>query len=168
MKHTVGSLILVSLFFLAWAPGFGAENCPTCPDTSLSVPLDPDWRDFRPPPLAPGETPDCHRVQFGKKKCAECHEKDTPAAYRQWLGSKHGINNVKCGICHGDADNYRAMPDRSVCIGCHSQQVEHMPADSPVTNCAYCHKAHWFTVHNIDKYKKFAPDREPALAVPGF
>jgi len=60
---------------------------------------------------------DCHRVQFGKQNCMECHKKNTPEGYRQWVASKHGINNVKCGICHGDAVNYRAMPDKAAVSG---------------------------------------------------
>jgi len=43
-----------------------------------------------------------------------------------------------------------------------------MPADSLITNCSYCHKAHWFTVHSIEKYEQFAPDREMRFKVPGF
>jgi hypothetical protein len=94
--------------------------------------------------------------------------KETPKSYQEWLGSKHGINNVKCGICHGDATNYRAMPDRNVCIGCHSYQVANMPAGAVVTNCSYCHKSHWFTIHKINQYKQFAPDRPLRFKVPGF
>ncbi|MFC1836552.1 hypothetical protein ACFL2Q_17810, partial [Thermodesulfobacteriota bacterium] len=86
----------------------------------------------------------------------------------QWLGSKHGINNVKCGTCHGDVTNYRAFPDKVVCMGCHSAQVKNMPANALVTNCSFCHKAHWFNVHNIDKYKRFAPATAKRFKIPGF
>jgi hypothetical protein len=167
MRKRAFSLITLALV-LGIAVVTIAEDCPDCPKTPLSSPQDPNWKDFLPPSLAPGETPDCHRVQFGKQNCMECHKKDTPVAYQQWLASKHGINNVKCGTCHGDAVNYRAMPDKAVCIGCHSQQVDNMPASSPVTNCSFCHKVHYFTVHSIDKYKAFAPDRELEFKVPGF
>jgi nitrate reductase cytochrome c-type subunit len=168
MQKMICSLII--LFLFAGVPVVGAadRDCPDCPKTALTSPLDPNWREFKPPPLAPGEVPDCHRVQFGKKKCMDCHKKDTPVAYKQWLGSKHGINNVKCGTCHGDVANYRAMPDRDVCIGCHSYQVKHMPKLSLVTNCSFCHKSHWFTVHNIAKYERFAPGRKMRFKVPGF
>ena len=74
---------------------------------------------------------------------------------QQWLGSKHGLNDVKCGICHGDANNYRAQPDKNICIGCHSQQINNMPQDALVTNCSFCHKAHWYTVHKIKLYRNF-------------
>lgn len=167
MKVAFSTLTTLTLAF-GLAVGGAIGECPDCPKTALTNPLDPDWKDFRPPPLAPGETPDCHRVQMGKKNCEECHMKDTPVVYGEWLGSKHGINNVRCGTCHGDAVNYRAMPDREVCIGCHSRQVDHMPARSLVTNCSYCHQVHWFTVHKIDEYERFAPDRELQFKVPGF
>jgi len=130
--------------------------------------LDPRWREFTAPPLAPGEKPDAHRVQFGKQDCMECHMRETPAHHAQWLSSKHGINNVKCGICHGDALNYRARPDKTVCVGCHSEQVHNMPPASLVTNCSYCHKSHWFTVHKIQQYEKFSPGRTDRFNVPGF
>ena len=168
MKKMICAVSIIPLFIGLIAVTITADDCPDCPKTPLTSPIDPNWKDFRPPPLAPGESPDCHRVQFGKQSCEECHKKDTPKAYNQWLGSKHGINNVKCGICHGDAVNYRAMPDRAVCIGCHSQQVKDMPTDSLITNCSFCHKVHWFTVHKIDKYKQFSPDREMKFKIPGF
>ena len=163
--------LLPILIVLLGAPGPGStadKDCPDCPKTKLTSPLDPNWKEFKPPPLAPGQRPDCHRVQFGKQNCRDCHKKDTPVMYKQWLGSKHGINNVKCGTCHGDVANYRAYPDRAVCIGCHSAQVKNMPANSLVTNCSFCHKSHWFTIHNIDKYKKFGPGREKRFNIPGF
>jgi nitrate reductase cytochrome c-type subunit len=148
----------------AWAAS--QQDCPDCPKSSTR--LDPNWREFVAPPLAPGELPDCHRVQFGKQNCRDCHKKETPDGYNQWLGSKHGINNVKCGVCHGDVKNYRARPDKRVCIGCHSEQVKRMPAQSLVTNCSFCHKGHWFTVHKIDLYERFSPENTKRFNVPGF
>lgn len=168
MKKVIYSLIILSVVIGSSLAVAQTKDCPDCPKKALSSPLDPNWREFRPPPLAPGEVPDCHRVQFGKQNCRDCHKKETPEAYKQWLGSKHGINNVKCGVCHGDATNYRAYPDRNVCIGCHSYQVKNMPPNALVTNCSYCHKSHWFTIHNINKYKRFAPDRKARFSVPGF
>jgi hypothetical protein len=170
MKKLAWFLIVLPLI-LAGA-GFSVaqdKDCPDCPPKpALTSPLDPNWKQFSPPSLAPGELPDCHRVQFGKQDCMECHKKETPAAVAQWLGSKHGINSVKCGVCHGDATNYRRMPDKVVCIGCHSAQVKQMPPNALVTNCSYCHKSHWFTVHNIAKYEKFAPGQSSRFKVPGF
>ena len=170
MKKAVYLFIILAMFVGAPMVGTAAdEDCPDCPKTRLTSPLDPNWKQFRPPPMAPGETPDCHRVQFGKQNCMDCHKKETPVAYNQWLGSRHGINNVKCGICHGDVTNYRRMPDKVVCIGCHSKQVKDMPADAPVTNCSYCHKSHWFTVHKINAYERFAPDAAiKRFKIPGF
>jgi hypothetical protein len=169
MKKAVYLLIVLALCFGPSVPaGSQDKDCPDCPKTSTTSVLDPKWKEFKAPPLAPGESPDCHRVQFGKQKCMDCHKKETPVGYQQWLGSKHGINNVKCGICHGDVNNYRARPDRTVCIGCHSAQVSHMPQQALVTNCSFCHKGHWFTVHKIQAYEKFAPGREKRFNVPGF
>jgi len=170
MKKAICTLIILVLSVGVSAAAGPTRNkdCPDCPKITLTSPLDPKWKEFRPPPLAPGETPDCHRVQFGKQNCRDCHKKETPIVYDQWLGSKHGINNVKCGVCHGDATNYRRMPDKAVCIGCHSFQVKHMPAQALVTNCSFCHKVHWFTVHSIDKYKLFRAGREKRFNIPGF
>jgi len=159
---TILGLGVVSFVF-ASGPGQPDSNV-----VSPSAPLDPNWREFLAPPLAPGERPDAHRVQFGKQNCQDCHQRETPNVYKHWLGSKHGINNVKCGICHGDALNYRARPDKTVCIGCHSQQVNNMPSDALVTNCSFCHRSHWYTVHKINLYEKFSPGREKRFNVPGF
>jgi hypothetical protein len=170
MKKTV--LLLMILCLCIYSPFFAAaadEDCPDCPKpATTSTTLDPKWREFSAPPLIPGERPDCHRVQFGKQNCMDCHKKETKASYEQWLTSKHGINQVKCGICHGDVNNYRARPDKAVCIGCHSAQVANMPAQALVTNCSFCHKSHWFMVHKIKEYEKFSPGRENRFNVPGF
>jgi hypothetical protein len=170
MKKAVYFLMIFSVCLGMSIPaGSQDKDCPDCPKpAATSTTLDPKWKEFKAPPLAPGELPDCHRVQFGKQDCAECHKKETPTGYNQWLGSKHGINSVKCGICHGDVNNYRARPDKAVCIGCHSAQVHNLPAQALVTNCSYCHKGHWFTVHKINQYEKFAPGREQRFNVPGF
>jgi hypothetical protein len=151
-----------------WATPAGAGPAATEAPPAPAIMLDPMWQKFVAPPLAPGELPDCHRVQFGKKDCIECHKKETPRAYQEWLGSKHGINSVKCGICHGDANNYRGRPDKVVCIGCHSDQVKNMPAQALVTNCSFCHKGHWFTVHKIAQYERFSPGRAGRFKIPGF
>lgn len=161
---------LVIVLMLAWVVPAASQDkdCPDCPKASPTSVLDPKWKEFTPPPLAPGELPDCHRVQFGKQDCAACHQKETPAGYQAWLGSKHGINNVKCGVCHGDVNNYRGRPDKVVCMGCHSAQVHNMPSAALVSNCSFCHKGHWFTVHKIGQYEKFSPGREQRFKVPGF
>jgi len=170
MKKAVYFLMMLSVCLGTSIPaGSQDKDCPDCPKPAAkSATLDPKWKEFKAPPLAPGELPDCHRVQFGKQDCMECHKKETPTGYNQWLGSKHGINSVKCGICHGDVNNYRARPDKAVCIGCHSAQVHNLPAQALVTNCSYCHKGHWFTVHKINQYEKFSPGREQRFNVPGF
>jgi hypothetical protein len=169
MNKIVCFLIILCLCICLTPRSFSADkDCPDCPKEPAKVTLDPQWREFKPPPLLTGEMPDCHRVQFGRQDCMECHKKETPAAYAQWQGSKHGINSVKCGICHGDVNNYRARPDKIVCMGCHSQQVQNLPNMALVTNCSFCHKSHWFTVHKIKDYEKFSPGREQRFHVPGF
>jgi len=172
MKKVVRFLVLLGVSLALGIPLLSlaqSPDCPDCPkDTTPKSLLDPKWKEFVAPPLAPGERPDCHRVQFGKQDCMECHKKETPQGYREWLYSKHGINSVKCGICHGDVNNYRARPDKTVCIGCHSQQVQHMPVTAQVTNCSFCHKGHWFNVHKIALYERFGPGRSERFKVPGF
>lgn len=170
-KSAYWLMILTLVLGMSLAASAQDKDCPDCPKRgpAKTTVLDPGWRTFAPPPLAPGLRPDCHRVQFGKQSCMDCHKKETPKSYQAWLGSKHGINNVKCGVCHGDVDNYRAYPGKDICIGCHSHQVKHMPEQSLVTNCSFCHKGHWFTVHNLEKYERFALGKErERLRVPGF
>lgn len=170
MKLTVCAAVFFTLIIAVptWVTSADTD-CPDCPKPTLAKSrLDPGWKKFKAPPLAPGERPDCHRVQFGKQSCRECHKKETPAGYQDWLLSRHGINNVKCGVCHGDAENYRSRPDKVVCIGCHSNQVHRMPTNALVTNCSFCHKGHWFTVHKIQLYKRFAPGETKRFNVPGF
>ena len=168
MKKVFYFFIIMSVVGTPMMAATTNKDCPNCPKPTTTAKLDPGWKKFVPPPLAPGERPDCHRVQFGKQNCMNCHKKETPLVNEQWINSKHGINNVKCGLCHGDVNNYRARPDKEVCIGCHSQQVNNMPANALVTNCAFCHKGHWFTVHKINAYKRFAPGRTGRFYVPGF
>lgn len=170
MKSAVYFFIIVGMICCVSVSLRAADKAPAGGPQALNKPgsLDPKWKEFIAPPLAPGEKPDAHRVQFGKQDCMECHKKETPASYNQWLASKHGINNMKCGICHGDALNYRARPDKSVCIGCHSEQVHNLPPAALVTNCSFCHKAHWFTAHKIQQYEKFSPGRADRFNVPGF
>lgn len=169
MKKVVYVFAVFSLLVGIPLTASAAEPGPAqSPQTPTSKTLDPQWQQFQAPPLAPGERPDAHRVQFGKQNCVDCHKKETPDGYQQWLGSKHGLNSVNCGICHGDANNYRARPDKSICIGCHSAQVHNMPVNALVTNCSFCHKSHWFTVHKIAQYQRFAPGRAGRFHVPGF
>jgi nitrate reductase cytochrome c-type subunit len=168
MKKTIYFLMILCLCTYMSTVLAADKDCPDCPKDSTNKSVDPKWKEFVAPPLVPGELPDCHRVQFGKQDCMECHKKETPVSYNAWLSSRHGINNVKCGICHGDVNNYRARPDKVVCMGCHSMQVKNMPAQALVTNCSYCHKGHWFTVHKVKDYEKCSPGREQRFKVPGF
>jgi hypothetical protein len=170
MRNAVYLLIILTLCLGPSMPVVSQDkDCPNCPKgPTTSISLDAKWKEFTPPPLVPGQLPDCHRVQFGKQDRAECHKKETAVSYNEWLGSKHGINNVKCGTCHGDVNNYRAIPGKEVCIGCHSAQVRDMPKAALVTNCSFCHKGHWRTVHKIQQYEKFSPGRENRFNVPGF
>ncbi|MEI7448263.1 MAG: hypothetical protein WCJ75_01460 [Desulfomonile sp.] len=166
---TAGHLLLILCVVLGAPLTAATQDMPSdSPPPSTSSKLDPQWKEFTAPPLIPGERPDAHRVQFGKQNCNDCHQKETPASYQAWLGSAHGINNIKCGVCHGDAVNYRSMPDKVVCLGCHSTQVKNMPVNALVTNCSFCHKGHWFTVHKIKQYEKFSTGRENRFNVPGF
>ena len=168
MKKAGHLLLILCVVLGAPISAVTEDKAPQGLQTSTGGSLDPKWKEFSSPPLIPGERPDAHRVQFGKQNCVDCHKKETPVSYEQWLGSKHGINNVTCGVCHGDANNYRAMPDKVVCLGCHSTQVKNMPVNALVTNCSFCHKGHWFTVHKIKQYEKFSTGRENRFNVPGF
>ena len=42
--------------------------------------------------------------------CYECHLKATPKVAQDWYESKHGIQLVKCFMCHGQPDGKGALP----------------------------------------------------------
>ncbi|MCM2334660.1 MAG: hypothetical protein NDI82_12025 [Anaeromyxobacteraceae bacterium] len=78
----------------------------------------------------------------GEQECATCHRADTPAAFKAWEDSPHGLALVKCVACHGSTGkDFRPRPDTAGCRSCHAAQVEGL-AKRPVKDCFACHQPH--------------------------
>lgn len=83
-----------------------------------------------------------HRDVKGEQECATCHREETPAAFKAWEDSPHGLSLVKCLVCHGSTGkDFKARPDASTCRGCHAAQVESL-AKRAVKDCFACHAPH--------------------------
>jgi hypothetical protein len=81
--------------------------------------------------------------------CEECHSQATPAAFREWQQGTHGINLVKCFVCHGSTGaDFKRKPVADRCIGCHADQVASMSgAAMKGKDCFSCHTAHALNPH---------------------
>lgn len=90
-----------------------------------------------------------HPVPMENQSCENCHEGSL--SYEQWQKSVHGLNLVKCEVCHGEQSNFKRIPSDSVCRGCHSDQFSSIPAGK---TCATCHPAHLFNVHKMPNIKQ--------------
>ena len=80
-----------------------------------------------------------------EQECEECHDSEG----KVWLEGKHGLMNVKCGVCHGGLDKtFNAKPDIYRCRGCHADKVADVEKKLPKQsrNCFLCHDRHSVTV----------------------
>ena len=85
-----------------------------------------------------------HPVAGGAADCAACHEEATPAQFKAWFDGRHGMNLVRCQVCHGStgADFVRRAPAER-CRGCHGTEVDALArAGGPVKDCFACHAPH--------------------------
>ncbi len=87
--------------------------------------------------------------------CYECHLKATPKVAQDWYESKHGIQLVKCFMCHGQPDGKGALPfavkpDPMVtCQRCHDPSIQRMKAKFGLDQaCADCHPFHQNSIHH--------------------
>ena len=87
--------------------------------------------------------------------CYECHQKATPKVAQDWYESKHGVQLVKCFMCHGQPDGqgalpFAANPDPTVtCQRCHDPSIQRMTARFGLEkNCAECHPFHQNSIHH--------------------
>ncbi|HYG68318.1 MAG TPA: hypothetical protein VD838_11680, partial [Anaeromyxobacteraceae bacterium] len=72
--------------------------------------------------------------------CATCHEGATPAIANAWAASAHGMNLVRCFVCHGSTGaDFTASPATDRCSGCHAQQAERVAARPESASCFACH-----------------------------
>lgn len=87
--------------------------------------------------------------------CYECHKKATPKVAQDWLESKHGVQLVKCFMCHGQPDGKGALPfalnpDPVVtCQRCHEPSMHRMTVKFGLTRaCGDCHPFHQNSIHH--------------------
>ena len=73
----------------------------------------------------------------------------TPAVFQQWRQGAHGLNLVKCFVCHGSTgSDFRLRPVADRCVGCHADQVSTMREPSMKgKDCFTCHAAHALNPH---------------------
>lgn len=90
-----------------------------------------------------------HPKVAGAETCEGCHSDSTPRVFREWKESRHGIDLVKCLVCHGSTGaDFKARPAMDRCTGCHADQVASMrsPAMKGKT-CFSCHSPHALDPH---------------------
>jgi hypothetical protein len=87
--------------------------------------------------------------------CYECHKKATPKVAQDWYESKHGVQLVKCFMCHGQPDGkgalpYAVSPDPIVtCQRCHDPSMQRMTARFGLEKtCTECHPFHMNSIHH--------------------
>jgi hypothetical protein len=89
------------------------------------------------------------QVEAGQD-CETCHREKTPAVVEGWEKGPHGMNSVKCFVCHGSAGDkaFTTRPAMSKCEACHSEQVATMTAPAMKDKtCFTCHDPHALNPH---------------------
>ncbi len=83
--------------------------------------------------------------------CDNCHADVTPDIVDAWYASHHGINNVKCFMCHGSAGkDFVTQPGTVRCASCHNDWVESMATDFMAgKSCFSCHTPHALNPHKV-------------------
>ena len=87
--------------------------------------------------------------------CYTCHQKTSPKTAQDWLESKHGVNLVKCFVCHGQPDGKGSVPwavkpdvDRT-CRKCHDPGIRKMEEKYGINrDCYTCHPFHNNSLHH--------------------
>ena len=92
--------------------------------------------------------------------CYACHQLVTPRVAQNWYESKHGVQLMKCFVCHGQPDGkgsvpFAVVPDaETVCRKCHAPAMERMVKKFGIEpNCYGCHLFHQNSLHH-EAYKK--------------
>ena len=88
----------------------------------------------RHPKIAPGQ------------ECSDCHKQQ----YHQWEAGPHGVNQVKCLVCHGSVEEgFIPKPTANRCSGCHAQFVEQLRSEAFMKHktCFTCHPPHLLKPH---------------------
>ena len=85
--------------------------------------------------------------------CYGCHVVVTPRKAMEWNESKHGVNLVRCQVCHGQPDGQGAIaftraPGISACVACHSVPIDRMVERfGRRDDCSSCHPNHASPIH---------------------
>ncbi len=86
--------------------------------------------------------------------CTSCHLKVTAQVTQDWFESKHGVNLVKCVVCHGQPDGKGAIPfaakpnAKEICARCHAPAMDRMTAKFGTDlDCNTCHPRHQNPMH---------------------
>ncbi|MEZ0343576.1 MAG: hypothetical protein ABWJ99_02045 [Caldimicrobium sp.] len=75
--------------------------------------------------------------------CVACHETQA----REWEKGLHGINQVRCFICHGDLEKrFERISKPSECVMCHADKVEDIKRSKKYKTCFECHNGHTLDV----------------------
>lgn len=99
-------------------------------------------------PTAPQKTARIkkHPTVKAGQECSACHKNE----YQQWEAGPHGVNQVKCFVCHGAIEEgFTPKPDVSRCESCHSSQVAQLKSDAfmKAKTCFTCHPPHSLKPH---------------------
>jgi len=74
--------------------------------------------------------------------CLSCHQNQA----KEWEGSAHGLNQVRCFICHGDLEKrFEPKPSPSNCVMCHAEKLEDLKK-AKIKTCFQCHNGHTLVV----------------------
>ncbi len=66
--------------------------------------------------------------------CVTCHSRVTPGIVSDWRLSKHSLNGIDCGFCHGEEHNSPGnvanvkLPTPEICASCHQDRVDQFKA----------------------------------------
>lgn len=87
--------------------------------------------------------------------CTGCHAEITPDLHDAWYRGPHGLNNVRCYVCHGSTgSDFRVQVSTGICGSCHPGPVERLAppaaADAVVVqkSCFACHPPHALSPHS--------------------
>ena len=104
---------------------------------------------------APGEAATHPDVGETTLTCDACHEQTTPEIHAAWYAGPHGLNGVKCFVCHGSrTERFAVEVPIERCDGCHAAVIPSMKAVAQFAgmeelDCFSCHPPHRLTPHAV-------------------
>ena len=104
--------------------------------------------------------------------CYECHLKATPKVAQDWYESKHGVQLVKCFMCHGQPDGKGSLPfaakpaRRHHLHRCHDTSIQEMEAKYGLQpRLLECHPFHQNSIHH--HLREAEVEEDAGLSQPG-